>query len=192
VTEWFEWDDALGAAEQVFVDELRQRAAAWTGIPPSDGWVNAPDDGGPLMVAYDICGPGGILLTIGVFFDGRTLRGDELHNQLFTLPDRPTDLALTATGEPGELAAVAAEWFEAVLRRPIVRHDWTYDGRVYAQLYLFADTGDELGAMYNRELCPPGQLEKLAATRHVNPGGWVDVRGLGRPDAVVHVRGDAP
>jgi hypothetical protein len=188
---WFEWNGALGAAEQAFIDELRRRAAGWTGIPRS-GWIDVPDDGGPLLVAFDISGPAVHLLTIGVCFDGRTLRGDRLHSQLFTLPDEPTDLALTATGEPDELAAVAAEWLEAILRRQIVRYDWTHDGRVYAYLYLFADTGDMLVAMHNRELCPPGQLDQLAATGHVSPGGWVDVRGLGQPDAVVHISGAAP
>jgi hypothetical protein len=127
-----------------------------------------------------------------VHLNGRTLRGDKLHTQLFTLPDKPTSLVLTATGDPDELAAHAANWFEAILRRQFVRYEWVHDGQVYAHSYLFADTGDMLVAMHNRELCPPGQLDRMAATGHIRGRGWVDTGGLGQPDAITHIRGDVP
>ncbi|GLZ76192.1 hypothetical protein Afil01_09990 [Actinorhabdospora filicis] len=37
------------------------------------------------------------------------VRGDEVHNQVFSF-DRPTAHAFAATGEPGEVAAKAADW----------------------------------------------------------------------------------
>ncbi|MDQ3579978.1 MAG: hypothetical protein M3443_20745 [Actinomycetota bacterium] len=60
---------------------------------------------------------------------------------------RPTSLAFTATGDPGELAAHAANWFETILRRQIVRYEWTHNGQPYAHTYLFADMGDMLVAL---------------------------------------------
>ncbi|MGH3190866.1 MAG: hypothetical protein ACRDOL_27110 [Streptosporangiaceae bacterium] len=52
------------------------------------------------------------------------MRGDKLDDQLFTLPDRRTALAIDAAGPPADLAAHAASWFSSVLARPIVLHEW--------------------------------------------------------------------
>lgn len=49
---------------------------------------------------------------------------------------------------------VAAAWFETVLRKPVVRHEWERNGHVYARLYQFADTGQELVSMYDKGLAP--------------------------------------
>ncbi|WP_406635942.1 hypothetical protein [Amycolatopsis sp. WGS_07] len=154
--EWFECNGDLGEGERRFVEALRVRAAGWP-ARPIDSQVDPPGVDLPLVAWLDLSDPAArlVLLTVGVHLDGRTLRGDELHNQLLTLPDTPTSLAVTATGEPGELAARAADWFEAILRRPVVRCEWTHRRQVYAHTYLFADTGEALVAMHNRKLGPP-------------------------------------
>ncbi|MGW7538408.1 hypothetical protein [Amycolatopsis sp. NPDC054798] len=187
--EWFEYCGDLSETERRFVEALRVRAAGWRECPLNSR-VDPPDAELPLVASLDLTDPASrlVLLTVGVHLDGRTLRGDEVHNQLFTLPDEPTSLAFTATGDPDELAVRAANWFENLLRRPVVRYEWRHRRKVYAHADLFADTSDLLGSMYNRKLCPRGQLERLAATGHLRGRGWVDPRGLGKPDAVVRIR----
>ncbi|MFE3174318.1 hypothetical protein ACFXPA_45340 [Amycolatopsis sp. NPDC059090] len=152
---------------------------------PPDSRLDPPDGDLPLVASLDLVDPDArlVLVTVGVHLDGRTLCGDELHNQLFTLPDEPTGLAFAATGEPAELAAEAANWFEAVLRRPVVRCEWA----LTRQVHLFADTGEIVGARDNRPFCSPDQLHRLVATGHLE-GGWADARGLRQPDVVTRVR----
>jgi hypothetical protein len=182
--EWFATDDEdeLDEVQQAVVSVLRARACAapWP-IDPTDacltlpGWVSYPYELTPeensygRLVAYtDIVDveQNCILITVGAHFDGSSVRGDELHNQLFTLPDKPTSLALAAVGSSEEIADRTADWFETLLRRPIVRHEWLRSGGIYARRWLFADTGQ-------------GLVE-----------GRVRTGELGAPDRVVHVRGN--
>lgn len=181
--DWFEYDGELGETERRFAEALRARAAHWR-ASPLESRLDPPDAELPLIASLDLTDPvaGGIFLTVGVHVDGWTVRGDEVHNQLFTLPDEPTVLAFTATGGPEELAAHAADWFEAILRRPIVRCEWT----LTRDLYLFADTGEIVGG--SGRFCSPGQLDRLAATGRLDGGRWVDARGFRQPDFVTRVR----
>lgn len=153
----------LTPLERSFADVLRTRASTW---PPESGYGTLLDD--PCGAVLDIDDPARHLglLTVGVYLIGDTLRGDKVHNQLFNLPDRPTPLALQATGSPEELAERAADWFEALLRRPIVRHEWLRSGQVYALCYVFADSGQAL-------------VE-----------GRVRTGNLGTPDRTVPIRGE--
>ncbi|MFD2468932.1 hypothetical protein [Amycolatopsis silviterrae] len=169
--EWFEYHGDLGEDERRFVEALRVRAAGWP-AKPIDSQVDPPSPDLPLVAWLDLSDPAErlVLLTVGVHLDGRTLRGDELHNQLLTLPDVPTSLAFAATGGPSELAASAADWFEAILRRPVVRCEWTHRRQVYACTYLFADTGDRLVIMHNRKLAPSRRRKR------------------GKPDTVTRIR----
>jgi hypothetical protein len=108
------------------------------------------------------------LLTVGVYFTETDMRGDCLHNQFLTLPTEPTHLAVTQAGPPQEMAHRAADWFRDILQRPIVRYEWLREGRVYAQRWLFADSGYSL-------------VE-----------GRVHTGELGPPDRRIHIRGDQP
>ncbi|WP_409463417.1 hypothetical protein [Amycolatopsis sp. GA6-003] len=182
---WFEYDGDLGETEHRFAEVLRVRAAAWR-ANPLDSRLDPPGAGLPLVASLDLTDPAAhcVILTVGVHLDGRILRGDEVHNQLFTLPDEPTSLAFTATGEPEELAARAADWFEAILRRPIVSCVWT----LTRNLYLFADTGELVGGLDNRSFCSPVQLARLVATGHLDGERWADRRGYRQPDVVTRVR----
>jgi hypothetical protein len=185
--EWFDFDGPLTDGERAFLHALRQRLEGR--LYP---WCRREDplhDGGALIVGIHVDAPQMALLTAGVHLDGDRIRGDSLDHQDYGLPDCPTSLAIDVTGSPADLAASAADWFDAILRRPIVRHEWIHADRVYAHRYLFADTGEGLSQMYNRLLAPPGQHEQLIAAQHFQGRGWIDTRGLGQPDRVIPVRG---
>jgi hypothetical protein len=190
---WFEHGGELGQAERSFAAALRAHAASWP-ADPARSRLEPPGDGRPLIAWLDVDAPGErlVLLTVGVHLEQGYLRGDRLHNQLFRLPDRPTSLALEASGTADELAGRAAEWFEAILRRPVVRYEWLHAGKVYAFCYLFPDSGETLAQMYNQELSPPGQQGRLIAAGHFHGRGWIDTRGLGHPGRIVRARGERP
>jgi hypothetical protein len=181
-TQWFENEDndELDEVQDAFVHRLRERAAAWPlspihsillladyeafGYPLGAGdnahakalvYLDVPDETANVS-----------LLTVGAYLDGERVRGDKLHNQLLTLPDEPSNLAFDATGSPKHLADRTAEWFEALLRRPIVRYEWLRAGEVYAKRWLFADCGQPLVEVRIR------------------------TNDLGPPDRIIHVRGD--
>lgn len=187
--EWFDFDGPVTDGERTFLAALRQRVEGR--LYP---WCTRQDplhDDGALIVGIHVDAPQIALLTAGVHLDGDRIRGDSLDHQHYGLPDRPTSLAIDVTGSPAGLAASVADWFDAILRRPIVRYEWLHAGRVYASRYLFADTGEGLSQMYNRPLAPPGQHELLIAAGHFQGLGWIDTRGLGEPDRIIPVRGDS-
>ncbi|MDP9863362.1 MULTISPECIES: hypothetical protein [Streptosporangium] len=188
--DWFECDEELGEVQHVFIVALRARALTWA-ADPVDSRLVPPERGYPFVACLNIDAPqeNFVLLTVGVHLEGHRLRGDRLHHQDFTLPEVPTSLAMEVSGSPEELAEQAADWFEAIISRPVVRYEWLHAGQVYASRYLFPDTGEGLSQMYNRELAPPGQQDRLLAAGHFTGRGWIDTRGLGEPDRVAHVRG---
>ena len=172
--EWFETEDELDEIQRAFVSALRARAACWP-LSPADTCLVLPDyvaygyelapgetGHGRLLAYLHVPDPtqNVILLTVGAYFDRERVRGDELHNQLLSLPDEPTPLALEGTGTPEELAERTADWFETVLGRPIVRHEWLRLGKVYAHRWLFADSGQPLaeGRIRAKELGPPDRV----------------------------------
>jgi hypothetical protein len=184
--EWFDFDGQLADDERAFLTVLRQRTE--DRLRPWCIRENPPD--GPLIVGLHVDAPEVALLTIGVHLSGGRVRGDRLHNQLNTLPDQPTSLALEVTGLPADLAAHSADWFDSILCRPIVRYEWMlHSGQVYASRYAFADTGEGLVEMYNHVLAPTGQRDKLIAAGFSRGMGWIDTRGLGAPDRVIPIRG---
>jgi len=182
--EYFQLDEPVTNDQATFLTVLRQRVEGriypWTGHRANE----------PLFVAVDIDAPDVALLTIGVYFDGGRIRGDQVDIQTYELPDLPTDMAIDVTGNPGDLAARTVDWFDAILRRPIVRYEWLYSGQVYASRHLFADTGEGLSQMYRDDLAPPGQGEQLIAAGHVRGQGWIQTDGLGTPDRVAPVSGN--
>jgi hypothetical protein len=182
--EWSGFDGPLTSDEAAFLAALRQLTG--DRVRP---WCTRPNDDGPLIVSLHVDAPEVALLTVGVHRHGDRIRGDLLDDQLHTLPGRPTSLALEAAGSPADLAARTAAWFDLILRRPIVRHEWLHSGQVYAHLYLFADTREGLAQMYDRTLAPPGQREALIAAGYVRGRGWINTSGLGEPDRVIPIRG---
>jgi hypothetical protein len=178
VSGWFEVEDELDEIQDAFVTVLRERAVIWPLEPDyadvllphyvAYGYVLEPGQTshGRLLVVIDVPDPvrRNILLTVGAYFAEDRVTGDKLHNQLYTLPDEPTPLAFEEVGNPEALSSRTADWFEAILRRPIVRYEWLRLGKVYAHRYLFADTSQ-------------GLVE-----------GTVRTGRLGTPDRVITVR----
>src|ERR1700742_4677874 len=184
---WFatDDDDEIDEAQQAVLDVLRERADSdhWPTIDPADTNVALPyyvSYGYPLQPGET---PFGKLLawldgpesaqhlslgTVGVYFPETAIRATFLHTQLLTLPADPTPLAVTQAGSPQEMAHRAADWFRDILQRSIVRYEWLREGTVYAQRWLFADSGH-------------GLVE-----------GRVRTGELGPPDRRIHIRGEQP
>ena len=193
---WFDIDPDHTPSEVqiVFVEALRRRAESWASkIGPGHTLVSPVDFDQPdLIVATLDIGDDGRnrgLLDAGVHFDGFTIRCDEVHNQLFTLPDTPTPLSRVASGAPEELAERAADWFEWVWDRPVELHQWLHQGDVYATAYLITDPKMYLSYSYRDDQAPPGQRDRLIAEGHVHGLGWIQPPGIGTPDQIIHVRG---
>jgi hypothetical protein len=182
--EYFQLDESVSDGELAFLAALRQRVQGrihpWAGHRLHE----------PLFVGLDIDAPDVALLTVGVYFDGGRIRGDRVDIQTYELPDQPTSMAIDATGTPDDLAARTFDWFDAILRRPIVRYEWRHAGQVYANRYLFADTREPLSQLYRDDFAPPGQREQLIAAGHVRGQGWIQTDGLGAPDRVTPISGD--
>jgi hypothetical protein len=143
---WFELDDddldgnEAAAGIRAFAETLRRRAMSWP-MDPLDTLIYAGDAKLPTIAYLDLSTTerDGVLLTVGVHLLGDRIRADELHNQSFLLPARPTPLSMEATGEPAELGERAADWFEDIIRRPIQRREWIRDGQLYAFCEHFVD-----------------------------------------------------
>jgi len=158
-TGWFETEDELDEIQRAFVIVLRAHAESWP-LDPAETYLVLPGDEaygyplapgqssyGRLLVIVDIPAPGEnlILLTVGAYLEGDHVTGDELHNQMFTLPAEPTPIGFEERGSPEVLAARTGHWFGTLLQRPVIRHEWRRFGKVYAHRWLFADSGQPLG-----------------------------------------------
>ncbi|MGW2888729.1 hypothetical protein ACWDDN_26120 [Streptomyces griseoruber] len=194
---WFEIDDPdddfeFDDTERAFISALSGRCTAWA---PADvaGEVGRPDDWESLLAHVslsDRAEPRRHLIDLGVHLVGDRARGDRLHNQLYLLPDRPSAWALDATGSTERLAELAAEWFRAVLDKPIVLYVWLHEGYAYAARYAFADSGETICQSYVESIAPPGQAAELTAAGHVHGKGWIQTVGLPTPSLYLHIRGD--
>ncbi|MEV5956101.1 hypothetical protein AB0M11_20405 [Streptomyces sp. NPDC051987] len=195
---WFELEEPddhldldITGPERAFVEALRSHTAQW----PSEGGggeISRPDAEDALLAYITLSDPESrlSLIDVGVHLSGDRIRGDRLHNQLFTLPDRPSAWALNAEGSPQELARRTAEWMRTALLRPVVLYVWLHDGYAYAARYAFADRDETLNQLYNRRYAPDGQAEALTAAGHVHGRGWIQTTGLPTPDLYLHIRGD--
>lgn len=195
---WFEVDDPDDECEftddeRAFASALSGRCAAWA---PADvtGEVGRPEDWEALLAwvsLSDRADPQHLsLVDLGVRLVGDRVRGDRLHNQLYTLPDRPHAWALDATGTTDQLAQAAADWFRTVLDKPIVLYVWLHEGYAYAARYAFADSGETLCQSYAKTVAPDGQEAELTAAGHVHGKGWIQTIGLPTPSLHLHIRGD--
>ncbi|GLW59627.1 hypothetical protein Kpho01_76370 [Kitasatospora phosalacinea] len=186
----------FGPGELAFLSELRKCTATWT-LPETENEVLRNEDEAALVAVAYVSDPerGAGLATFGVHMAGPTVRGDLVSGHsyaMYYLPKEPTGLAMEATGNSRVLAEAAAAWFESVLQKPVVRHEWECDGQIYARLYEFADTGQGLAGMYNEDLAPHEVTESLLTHNHGANHSWVDVGELGRfvdPTRTVQVWG---
>jgi hypothetical protein len=182
--DYFEVDGPVSEEEHVFLSALRGRIDGR--IYPFSYREDSSEARG-LLVGLDITADHLVLLTVGLRFRSGRLHGDRMDSQLYKFPERPSSLAIDSEGSPVDLATVAAAWFDALMRRPIVRHEWLHEGEVYANRYVFADTGEALVQMYRQDLAPPGQPEQLINDGHVFGRGWIQTSGLGTPDREIAV-----
>jgi hypothetical protein len=182
--------------ERAFAAALRERTAGWAGAGVGVG-VGAEllrtDAWDSLVARLSFSDPGARLhlVDVGVHFYGDRVRGDRLHNQLFTLADRPSSWALEAAGTVEELAERSARWFRSVLDKPVVLYVWLNDDRyAYAARFAYADEDQTISQLYRKDLAPAGQAEELTAAGHVHGRGWIQTAGLPTPTLYQHVRGD--
>ena len=191
---WFEYEeDDLNVAQRAFVDVLAERAGSWL-VDPLDTVVlpSARTFDGRLIVYLDIGDPQrdrGVL-TVGARFDGSVVRGGKLHNQDFTVEEASSEFIFGAAADPMELGHRAAEWFEAILARPLVRWEWHHQGRTYAVRYEYADTGQGLSEGFEGSLAPDALRKRLAADGVIRGRSRINRASLGQPDVIAHVRGD--
>jgi hypothetical protein len=180
---WFEHADLGGrdperyrltADQEEFMSVLRDLARAWPDHPDVSRqelpWA------GRLQVWLDLDDPDNqerIIGTAAINFYGNSIVGDRTDGEV-VMPDKPTSSHIEMTGSPEVLARAAAEWFEALLRRQIVRHEWLdkKSGLPIYQRWIFADSGECLISGGNHSLFRKGEL--------------------GPPDRIVRVRGDFP
>ncbi|MCQ8772096.1 hypothetical protein [Streptomyces telluris] len=193
---WFEYEEGyLDVAQRAFVDVLAERAGSWL-VDPLDTVVlpSAHTVDGQLIVYLDIGDPQRTqgVLTVGAHFDGSVVRGGQLHNQDFTIQQTSSEFIFGAAGTPTGLANKAAEWFEAVLARPLVRCEWHHEGRMYEVRYEYADTGRGLSEGFEDSLAPDALRKRLAADGVIRGRGRINRAGLGQPDVIAHVRGVRP
>jgi hypothetical protein len=175
---YFDLDEPVSEEERAFLSALRRRTEGVI-----DLWgAREGLESGPILVGIHIDAPGVALVTAGVRVRAGHLHGDRLDQQSYVFPDTPSSLAIDHDGSPDDLAATAASWFETLIRRPIVHQKWVHEGRVYAQRWMFADTGEPLVQSFTREWAPSGQPEQLIREGHVYGQGWIQTSGLGQPD----------
>lgn len=95
-----------------------------------------------LLLVLDVDAPEVALLSVGLELRGRTLRGDRIDIQDRAFPPEPTSDGFVMEGSAVELAARGVELLERFANAPVVKHEWLHRGRVYAECYLFADSGE--------------------------------------------------
>ncbi|MEU4929528.1 hypothetical protein AB0G54_23915 [Streptomyces yokosukanensis] len=132
------------------------------------------------------------VLTVGAHFDGSVVRGGALHNQDFTIRQTLSEFTFGAEGGPTELGNRTAEWFEAVLARPLVPCEWHHERKMYAVRYEYADTGRGLSEGFEHSLAPDALRKRPAADGVIRGRGRINRAGLGQPDVITHVRGVRP
>jgi hypothetical protein len=194
---WFgidEPDGEITETDQAFLALLRERTAPLAATESDDEIDGRAERFDGALAAYlSLVDPDEPrhLVDFGVHFSADRVRGDRMHNQFPALVEPPTNWGLDATGTIEELAEVSADWFGAILRKPVMLYVWlNADRYVYAARFAFADTDQTLIQCYNERLAPPGQAEELIAAGHVHGRGWIQTAGLPSPHFYLHIRGD--
>ena len=158
--EWLAQVEAgLSPSQHAFLAAWHRRTQTW----PYDARGNirpVEEHNGHLVVYADLVETthSRSLLTIAAHVAETTVRCDHVHSQLLTLPDAPTADALMATGSPEDLADRSADWFENILRRRVVCHEWRLQAGRAIRDWRFTDTGETLTAQYPRQSRPPDAI----------------------------------
>jgi hypothetical protein len=131
------------------------------------------------------------VLDFGVHFGGNRVRGGALHNQCYDLCGESPGPPLDLTGDIDFLARQAAQWFGAVLRRPVVAYAWLHHGYAYALRHVFADTQETISRSFSGARAPRRLRWAAAAMEGAGiSSSLLEIHGLPAPDCYVHVWGD--
>ncbi|MEV5881476.1 hypothetical protein AB0L74_01860 [Streptomyces sp. NPDC052020] len=132
-------------AELTFLAALRTRAATWR-MPWAPSGVSRPEDDSSLLVWVSLLDEERSLILgeWAVHFYGARVRAGKVSDQLFNLHESPERGYFKASGTAVELALRCADWFERLLRRPVVRAEWLSASKASATRWEFADTGEAL------------------------------------------------
>jgi hypothetical protein len=189
----------LSADDLAFAAELRRRAAAWDAACP-EAWVDTwedDDDRTGVLAGLNLATPGqGVF---GASYVRGALHCGPLHPGIshFFCPWSP-GLEYDENGSPEALAHRAADWFETLLRRPVVLWLWSmprpgHAPTYYAGRFEFADTGDVLAERYDHDRAPAAQVARIREAGEFvdRPRGHVlTTETLTRPDAFRFISGD--
>ncbi|MGW7081571.1 hypothetical protein [Streptomyces sp. NPDC054866] len=137
------WD--FDEAELAFFAALRSRAAAWR-VPWAPSDVSRPEDDSALLVWVSLLDEERrvILGEWAVYFYGTRVRAGKVSDQFFNLHESDERGFFQASGTVDELALRCADWFESLLRRPVVRAEWPAAAGHLAHRWEFDDTGETL------------------------------------------------
>jgi hypothetical protein len=160
---WFAFDDGeLDAPHRDFLGVVRERAGHWS-IAPGDTAVGGPlSHDGALLAYLDIVDPElrVRLRTVGVRYTGESLTADTLHPLLLT--PQPGMDSMTTAGQPAQLGARAADWFDMILARQVERLEWTRAGAPVARAWQLAEPPHTQlmrhGRLQPAELGPPDRV----------------------------------
>lgn len=147
--------ETLTASQLAFLTALRTRLS--DRLRPYCGELTEDS----LLIVLDVDAPDVALVSVGLELRDGTLRGDRISVHDRSFPINPTPDGFVVEGDPNELAARGSDLLERFANRPIVRHEWLHRGKVYADCYLFEDSGERLAQMYRSDWAPRGQ-EKAA------------------------------
>ncbi|GAA0967612.1 hypothetical protein GCM10009555_011600 [Acrocarpospora macrocephala] len=167
--DWHEHDSLLSEGQRLVLARLELHPVG-RGL---DLWMESTADGllPIVLVSLSPMDANLEILAAGIHvLDGR-IQADRLHNQLFTLPDTPTSLGMEAAGPAEEVAARAVEWIAALVCRAVDRYEWVHQGVIYAERYVFSDTGENLCQMYNPRLPRLGSVKPLSRPGMCAAGG---------------------
>jgi hypothetical protein len=185
MTEWFNdateprdrnYETPFSPANEQFLQRLRVRAVSWP-LDPVHTWVLKADLPGHLFAFVDLFDDveKREYAEFCALYDGSSVRCDRaVRGWGLWLPDSPTSFGLTTGGSPEEVADATAEWFLALLRRPVARAKWIRAGRQIAAGYRFADTNETLSSTFGHQLTMKGirpiTVKKASFTRYVRTG----------------------
>ena len=176
--EWFDLDGDNGLpsseADVTFLAALRARAVShrwpydWVDTYANHTYLNGDYVLTAGMLLCDAEKSRG-LITFALFFDGKRIIGDQVHDQIhdFMYDIRgPTEAAMEFSGTLEALVARAVEWFEWLLTWPIERREWFEDGTLVYREWVLSRTNRKLwvNASYPPPR-PPDRVVLVCGTR---------------------------
>lgn len=140
---WFEFGDDEAEVcppfQREFLRVVRDRARDWPCSPESTYvlfWAADEADGNEpppgrehMRLVIDLSNRQSIFLSLGALLEGDTVLCTQLHACTLTPAEERADIVpRSATGSAEELAGFTADWFDAVLRLPLLEYDGRRDG----------------------------------------------------------------